>query len=582
MHSTCSQCGGPQCQAINGGGQSKSNNSGAIAGGVVAAIVVILLAVGYLWYRRRRNLAAAAAQRMATTVDVKPDVVASADTVLNRPDPLEKPPSLSGNSNNHTIPGSGYAVEDYASSHGLQPPENPFEDHASIATASDRGTNAIPIGLITPSSASVALSNNSQNSGALTPASISTTFSVPPIPDNGARASAHQYGPVRPQRAGPELDMRLDWRPASEAPSSILLPPNAPYAHSSRSGVSKVSSRASTISTSSSFLNEAPQIVTPKQANFRQVLGVQRAEVVKLGSTPPSPSASVRSNLSASTVGKGRSPLAQVVYDADDANGAVASHNPFADQDAVSPRSAMSPSPVEWNSNSRPTSSMSAAESIVNISSAQRVQLVKPATPRVAEARTLLAPPMSPLSSSPATTPRSADFRSAGQLSPPAQAIPRSFDDDHRISQSSLALTNRTSTTDSILEAFPFVPPSPISLHHNTNASGPDTPTQRTFQQQQAAAMAYSGQSDRPQSQQSQQMTPKPGRNTMGLSTISSASSGLGGFSFQFEDGSNAPPLPPGLGGDDRSRASLDTIQLSRDLAEFPLPGASPVTPKAN
>jgi hypothetical protein len=115
------------------------------------------------------------------------------------------------------------------------------------------------------------------------------------------------------------------------------------------------------------------------------------------------------------------------------------------------------------------------------------------------------------------------------------------------------------------------VPPSPMSLH---NTSQSTTPIQRTFQQQQQAALQYSTHSEQPQ-------LPKPSRSTMGFSTISSASSGLGGFPFQFE-GDVQPPLPPGLGGVDVSgRASLDTIQLSRDLAEFPLPGDSPVTPKA-
>jgi len=553
-YSTCDQCGGPVCETIGGDSSGSSNNAGAVAGGIVAALVAILLAVGFLWYRRRRSMAAAAAFKRAT-VEVKPDVVASADTVLNRPDPLEKPASLASLARTSELE-DAYAIR---LGNMMHPPENPFADHDSIATASDRATNVIPIGLITPRSTSIALSHATQNSGALTPASVTTTFSVPPIPEPRGPNT-----PMRPQRAGPEIDMRLDLtRPASEAPSLILLPPKVPYAHSSRSGLS---SRASTLSTSSSFLNEAPQIVTPKQANFRQVLGVQRAEVVKFGSTPPSPS-SVKSYASVSTAGKSsRSPLGQAAYDANNAHGTLnqPSHNPFADQDGLSP---LSPSPVDWNStSSRPTSTMSTAESVANISSAQRVQLVKPTTPRIAEAGALLAP-------SPLSTPRSADFRTAGQLSPPAQAIPRSFDDmtDHRDSQSSFALTNRTSTTDSILEAFPFVPPSPMSLH---NTSQSTTPIQRTFQQQQQAALQYSTHSEQPQ-------LPKPSRSTMGFSTISSASSGLGGFPFQFE-GDVQPPLPPGLGGVDVSgRASLDTIQLSRDLAEFPLPGDSPVTPKA-
>lgn len=89
----------------------------------------------------------------------------------------------------------------------------------------------------------------------------------------------------------------------------------------------------------------------------------------------------------------------------------------------------------------------------------------------------------------------------------------------------------------------------------------------------------------------------KPGRQTLGFSTVSSASSGLGGFPFQFEgeqrnhvstigpsrlrhpqededeyDGS--PALPESTIGHGGDRASLDTLQLSRDLSEFPLPTA--------
>lgn len=92
----------------------------------------------------------------------------------------------------------------------------------------------------------------------------------------------------------------------------------------------------------------------------------------------------------------------------------------------------------------------------------------------------------------------------------------------------------------------------------------------------------------------------KPGRQTLGFSTVSSASSGLGGFPFQFEGeqrnhastigpsrlrhpqeededeydrGAALPESTIGHGGD---RASLDTLQLSRDLSEFPLPTGSP------
>ncbi|KAG8860815.1 hypothetical protein FRB91_000603 [Serendipita sp. 411] len=554
---TCTQCATATCVDNPRSSGSNKPNTGAIAGGVIAALLVVALGLGYIWYRRRKQAAAAAATMRRRTVEVKPDIVASADTVLNRPDPVEKRPVPS-------------IYENDIRMEQLNPPENPFSDHASIATASDRSTNVIPIGLITPSSSSVGKSDITSTHTATTPASITSAFSAQQEASSPYRSKP--IGPLRPQR-GPEIDLRLDpSRPTSNT-SSLLLPPNVPYAASARSGVS---SRASTISTGSSFLNEAPQIVTPKQANFRQVLGVQRAEVVKLNSNPSSPAASIKSHLSTSTLGKQlRSPLSQQAYDATDAQGVLDqgdSHNPFADYkgdgastfetDALSTRDVLSP--MEWTGNGRPESSMSHAESIVNISSAQRVQLVRP----VAEARALLAP-----SSPSSATPRVVDFRTAGQLSPPAQAIPRSFDDgmNHRMSGASLALTNRTSTTDSILEAFPFVPPSPISMHH----SQPNTPTQRSFQGQQQTASRVTILKEPPH---------RPGRMTLGMSTMSSvstSSSGLESYSFQVED-RGSPQEGVVVANADMHRdirASLDTIQVSRDVAQYPLPD-SPPTPK--
>jgi len=158
----------------------------------------------------------------------------------------------------------------------------------------------------------------------------------------------------------------------------------------------------------------------------------------------------------------------------------------------------------------------------------------------------------------------------------------------------SFAMTNRTSTADSILESFPFVPPSPISMHH----AQPHPSTLQQQQQQQQQQQNKSAGVHGPSSLRTESATGnnKPGRMTLGLSTVSSASSGLGGFSFQFEGGegqmpgrSHASTIGPSklrpqdgddddddaateVGGGHGDRASLDTLQLSRDLAEFPLP----------
>lgn len=560
---TCTECATITCVDVSAPSK-RGPNAGAIAGGVIAGFIVVLGVAGYLWYRRRITNAAAAVKR--ATVEVKPDIVASADTVLNRPDPVEKSSVIIVTHDNTYIDGH---------------PDNPFSDHASIATASDRATNVIPIGYLPPSSSSIAPTQVSSVPTARTPASVATTAFT--FAETTKSPPKQNHTPMRPARAGPELDMRLDpSRPASEAPS-FLVPPKIPYAGSSRSGVSGVSSRASTMSTSSSFLNEAPQIVTPKQANFRQVLGVQRAEVVQLVSNPPSP-LSNKKHLSTSTARKStvaptHSPLRQTAFDAEDAQGALDSRNvqnPFADQQLrpTSARSSASAStfgttedhfstksPVHWD-DSRPTSIVSTAGTIIaNISSAQRVQLVKPET-RGFQPHSKASSPLSP----------SFSTRSAGQLSPPAQAIPRSFDDDMnpRMSQSSLALSNRTSTTDSILEAFPFVPPSPMSAAHQSH---PNTPLRREFN---GHAQENTHHNDQFKSQ--------AGRMTLGMSVMSSASSGLGDFPFQIDESVPLPTAAPSESLPERDdRASLDTLQLSRDLAAFPLPSPStPTTPKTS
>ncbi|KIM22954.1 hypothetical protein M408DRAFT_332626 [Serendipita vermifera MAFF 305830] len=626
---TCDTCSTAQCIAAPSAPAASTGapNVGAIVGGVFAAVILIGVACAYKWYRGRRNLAAAAALKRAT-FEPKPDIVASADTVLNRPDPniniiIEKADQGPGS------PVSGRTFED-GSPVRFEPPENPFSDHASIATASDRATNVIPIGLVTPSSASMLSRATGTSLGAnstSTPASIASStpsgFTLHP-PSESPRSFAFSQnqpqpnGPVRPRR-GPEIDMRLDLN----RPESTLLPPSAPYAASARTGASGISSRSSMLSTSSSFLNEAPQIVTPKQANFRQVLGVQRAAVVQLGSTPntsPGVSAapSLRSQRSASTIGRSAA--------SPDGQGP----NPFGDNDAEADDDA------SLFHDGRPMSAMSDATSIANIASAQRVQILRPqnlnsTTATLAgEGRALLLP--SPLSSSsgvysptitgrslagsntstPTGTPRAIDFRTAGQLTPPSQAVPRSFDDlmgagppSRPSSLQSFAMTNRTSTADSILESFPFVPPSPISMHHAQ--PHPSTLQQQQQQRQQQGlgqanltAGVHGPSSLRTESTQDVGSNGnKPGRMTLGMSTASAASSGLGSFPFQFEGGeggrSHASTVGPSKlrqqdGDDDDDtatisqhhgdRASLDTLQLSRDLADFPLPIPSAGTPK--
>lgn len=574
--STCDQCAKAVCVASSGSGNS-GPNPGAIAGGAVGAFVLLAIIGAVVWYRRRQLQSTLLAKKRAT-VDIK-DVVARAETVLNRPDPTEKPatqqeqqpqqqPAEVSHSNPATI--------------NLPPvAENPFTDQASINTASDRATNVIPIAYVPPSSSSALTSNtDATDYTSKTPSSVAASTITPPA--RPASTQTAQSGPIRPQR-GPEIeDMRLDiTRPVSEASSDLssLAPPKAPYAPSTASGISGVSSRASTISASSSILNEAPQIITPMQANFRQVLGVQRAEVVQLSSstpsTPSAPGLSARAPR-ATQATPGRSPLGRMAFSAEDVEEETetkAAGNPFADPARERPRSSKSTStfgsPVGGEEGSRPNSILSNNGAIIaNIGNATRVQVARPSASRSNLLSTVstLSTPL--ISSSPAT-PRSPDFRTAGQLSPPAQGVPRSFDDDtsRRMSQSTIATSHRTSTADSILEAFPFVPPSPISMHHTSNPSTPLAQRGFAAQQEQTGSL----------------LTPPPNRQALGMSVMSatsSTSSGLGGYSFQF--GAPSPAMPPSPTPGVSARASLDTLALSRDLEAFPLPYDTPVTPQSS
>lgn len=561
--STCDQCAVAVC-TVSTGSSDAGPNTGAIVGGVVGGVVLLTIIGAVVWYRRRQRQSTLAKKR--ATVEVK-DVVARAETVLNRPDPTEKPATQPEEQQPQQ---SSQVLHSDSATINLAPvAQNPFSDQASINTASDRATNVIPIAYVPPSSSSALTSiTDTTISSSKTPSSVAASTITPPARPVSTQTA--QSGPIRPQR-GPEIeDMRLDVsRPVSETPSDLssLAPPKAPYAPSTVSGISGVSSRTSIISASSSILNEAPQIVTSMQANFRQVLGVQKAEVIQLSSAPASPGLSAPTSR-ATQATSARSPLGQMAFSAEDIEEETqtqtqtkAAGNPFADSNSLPPASpALTTAfgtPVWGEDDSRPNSIISANGTIIaNIGNATRVQVLKSS--------------VKTSSASPIRSPRSPDFRTAGQLSPPAQGVPRSFDDDmsRRMSQSTVATSHRTSTADSILEAFPFVPPSPISMHHTSN---PSTPlAQRGFAAQQEQTKPA-------------QLTPPPNRQMLGMSVMSATSTtsnGLGGYSFQF--GASSPALPPSPASGRNERASLDTLALSRDLEAFPLPYDSPASPRSS
>lgn len=556
----------------------------------------------YFWYRRRQRLHA------ATTPEVK-DVPASASDVLNRPDPSEKlsaspNPDLVNSVRVYSTQSDGTIDLDPESQRAstrdpsrFSQASNPFSDRqSSIQTTGStgtEGTNVIPIALVEP--ASIRSGSSSERS-----ASESTSLA-----------------PSRPVRS-PELDLYESSRETS----------GLAYAASQISGISGVSSRnsfTSGISYSSEFLNEAPVIVSNKGA-VRQVIGSVKAEMINApGSSAPNSPNSTLSPTTAASRPSIRSPLAATSFGPTDVLSeheeeqelSVRSSNPFTDQHspgslAHSPRSVttfgtpgFTPRPDSelqepgqpWakpSEDSRPSSISTQAGSIVaNIGSATRVNLgygdlrtgsSLPNTPSTG-GQFLRSPYRTTMGRlvTPPTGESAGTLEQQQQLAlahAQAQAQAQGGERNRRISGSS-AISN---TADSILESFPFVPPSPIS--NRPVRSPPHSPlNQREFKPNTASpAKAEAPRAGSPPKRPSpppeplhEPLTaPQKNRRTLGLSSgsqLSTASSGLGSFPFQIESGpvdepkSRAPPSSF----QGRQRASLDTLALTSDLSSYPL-----------
>jgi len=157
-----------------------------------------------------------------------------------------------------------------------------------------------------------------------------------------------------------------------------------------------------------------------------------------------------------------------------------------------------------------------------------------------------------------------------------------------RVSGSSV-LSATSTRADSILESFPFVPPSPISdrpirsppvsplanqsftatgTSSLTNTLSPLSPTtHQSFGLNKSNLTVFeSAVADDP-------LPAPPDRRMLGLSTgsnMSTGSSGLGSFPFQIEAETSVIEAPlasyTGL-----KRASLDTLALTNDLSSYPL-----------
>ncbi|KAF8627201.1 hypothetical protein AX15_004518 [Amanita polypyramis BW_CC] len=582
----CNTCSQTKCvdRATSSGSSATSPgvSKGALAGGIIGALFffLIIAVVLFLWYRRRSHLVI----KQSALPGIK-EVPASAETVLNRPDPAEKPstPAQVNSVRVFPVPLANTGNPDPEFQHGTMRASainstqtqfsNPFEDSQSIQTTGTEGTNVIPIALVHPQSLRTESSQNT----------LSTSSSQP----------------SRPPRS-PELDINLGHTNVSNG--SIR---SRNYSPSTRSG--SRNSYTSNASYSSDFLNEAPVIVTPTRTAVRQVLGIVKAEVISAASSsdgglkPPS-SRSAKSPLATSSFG----PDDIVAEDDENQEG----NNPFSDNDKQSTPAAYGgsaslgtssfvhagarseqgsiasdlisqPPKLPWKSSHQSTPSIGTqAGSVIDIGNATRVNLSADGSanghPRY---RTTVARLVNP-----------ASLQEQQQRGVPGhtqtQAQTQGSDKSRRTSGSSVV--SAASRAYSILESFPFVPPSPISdrpvrspprspqtqQSFTSNASSPLS--QHTFNATTAPPLPQGTESVRSTEKltdkKDEDLPTPPNRRALALSTVSTASSGLGSFPFHIETGSmpesNASPSVPTNG---RQRASLDTLALTSDLSSYPL-----------
>jgi hypothetical protein len=234
----------------------------------------------FLFFLYRRRF------RLHKVQEVKKDIPASAETVLNRPDPTEKLSSVVY-STTPIDPQAQSSMFPPAGNNSSQLSHtNPFEDTNSIQTAGTEGTNVIPIALV-PNRASLP---NSES---------------PSLP-----SSASSF-PLRPIRS-PDLNLNFD------VPNGTQ---RVGYSKSIRSGIStrySYNSYMSNASSASDLLNEAPMIMTPMKGSIRQVVGAAKAEVINADSLSSSGGSSDGLSPPAYTPKSGKSPLASTSFGPDD------------------------------------------------------------------------------------------------------------------------------------------------------------------------------------------------------------------------------------------------------------------------
>ncbi|KAG6854801.1 hypothetical protein C0991_001228 [Blastosporella zonata] len=587
----CYTCSQTKCVTNTSSGSTKSGgvSKGATVGAILGTLIFLAIAIGFfLWYRRKSRLR----QRLAAAREPPKDIPASAETVLNRPDPTEKrsPPPVETNhvrvySNSQTTidldPESQRSSPHYNPSRHTD--TNPFDDATSIQTAGTEGTNVIPIALVPPESQRPFSPSSAGHT------QLSTTSSLP----------------VRPARSP---DLYLDHVNVSN--ESMRAP--AHYALSTRSGISGFTNRnsfGSSASFSSDFLNEAPMIITPNKGAVRQVLGVVKAEVINAPGSLSSGSDSLKPPNSRPVT---KSPLAATSFGPADISKEeeTQSMDPFGDNVSTNAEYGLSPPPttttfgrpsssssgwvpetpnVPWarsGDSSRPSSLSTQAGSIIDIGSAKRVQVgLSPNSNGRSPYRTTMGRLISPTSPDPGSM-QDQQQRIIAQ----AQAQAQGADVNRRVSSGS-AMSGTSTRADSILEFFPFVPPSPISdrparsppvspLGQQSFSSAPAPPSPSSLKTQHVINVAppsplvqedFTGSNPQEVAADVTSLPPPPSRKMLGMSAasqMSTASSGLGSFPFQIETGDGPAPPPNSF---NRQRASLDTLALTSDLSSYPL-----------
>ena len=561
----CQQCAQNKCVA-----QTTSNSEvskGALIGGIIGALVFLAMILFLFFLYRRRS-------RLRKTQEVKKDIPASAETVLNRPDPTEKLSSVIYSTTPIEPQAQSSVLPTTGNNSSQLSHTNPFEDTNSIQTAGSEGTNVIPIALV-PNRAST------------------------PNSDSPSLPSSASSFPLRPIRS-PELNLNLDPTNVSNGTQRVG------YSKSLRSARYSYQSYMSNASSASDLLNEAPMIMTPMKGSVRQVVGAAKAEVINADSLSSSGGSSDGLNPPAYTPKSVvKSPLASTSFGPDDvvneADETLDAADPFGEESTSirtttasakahhesselgSVLNGLNPPLSRSNVDSRPSSMATQAGSVINISSATRVAIASSPTGTAVPRRTTMGKLVTPPASASSLQEQQQRALAHAHAQAQAQGL-----DTRRMSGSS-ALSAASTRADSILESFPFVPPSPIS--DRPIRSPPVSPlSQQSFVNSSSSSLYQQTLVVSPPSPLSHQSftaepntttvpkdslkLPPPDRQTQGLSSgsqLSTASSGLSSFPFQIESESvsDASSRPSTLNG--RKRASLDTLALTTALSSYPL-----------